>query len=144
MSTMPIDWSKYGGFDALGSQSLALAPLDLGLSSSQIAGTAPRIDPASGPLGFNMPTAQLAMSGLNTIGNLWGAFQAAKMAKKQFRFQKDFANRNLENQTKTYNTAMGDRVGSRQAMYAGSQNAMSAAQAQAYLDANKLSEKRVG
>lgn len=83
--------------------------------------------------GFNMPTAQLAMAGLGTIGNLWGAFQAAKLAKKQFKFTKDITETNLASQIKSYNTALEDRIRSRAKI-----EGMSPEQAQAYLDRNKL------
>lgn len=86
-----------------------------------------------GGLGFNMGTAQMAMSGLQTIGNLWSAFQANKLAKKAFNFQRDFANTNLRNQTQTYNTALEDR-GANRAFVTG----MSPEMARAYLDKNRL------
>lgn len=84
-------------------------------------------------LGFNAPTAQMAMAGLQTIGSLWSAWQANKLAKKTFNFQRDFANTNLRNQTQTYNTALEDRIGSRAFV-----QGMSADQANAYLAKNRL------
>lgn len=64
-------------------------------------------------LGANMGTAQLALGGLNTLGNLWGAFQAQNLARKQFDFTKETTNANLNNQIKSYNTALNDRIESR-------------------------------
>lgn len=87
-------------------------------------------------LGFNVPTAQLALSGLSTIGNLWAAWQQAKLAKKQFNYTKDITETNLGNQIKTYNTTLADRVASRAKV-----EGMSSEQAQSYLDANKLNRK---
>jgi hypothetical protein len=89
--------------------------------------------PQMSGLGFNAPTAQLAMSGLQTIGSLWNAFQANKLAKRAFNFQRDFANTNLRNQTQTYNTALEDRVGNRAFV-----QGMSPEQANAYLAKNRL------
>jgi hypothetical protein len=73
------------------------------------------------------------LSGLATLGSLWQGFQANKLAKKAFNFQKDFANTNLRNQTQEYNTGMEDRIASRAAM-----QGMSADQANAYLSKNRL------
>jgi hypothetical protein len=67
-------------------------------------------------LGFNVPTAQLALAGLSTLGNLWGGWQAQKMAKKQFKFSKGMSLANMANQVKSYNTALADRARSRQVM----------------------------
>lgn len=100
------------------------------------------VPPVTGPqttqIGWNAPTAMAAFQGLQTLGNLWQGIQANKLAKRAFNFQKDFANTNLRNQTQEYNTGMADRVASRQAVYAGSANAMSADQANAYLSQNQL------
>lgn len=64
-------------------------------------------------LGLNMGTAQLALSGLSTIGSLYGAFQAANLAKKQFDFTKGVTSANLANQISSYNTSLEDRIRSR-------------------------------
>ena len=87
-------------------------------------------------LGWNMPTFQMGLQGLNTIGNLWGAWQANKLAKDQLNFTKDFANRNLSNQTKAYNTALEDRGRSRAAV-----EGQTSAEAQAYIDRNRLPDR---
>lgn len=83
-----------------------------------------------------MDKANLALGGLQTIGNLWAAFQAQKLAKKQFRFTKDITETNLANQIKSYNTTLQDRARSRAAV-----EGQSAAQMQSYIDANSLSRK---
>lgn len=83
--------------------------------------------------GFNAPTANLVLGGLQTIGSLWQAWQANKLAKEQFKFQKDITETNLANQIQSYNTALEDRTRVR-AFTEG----MNPSDAQAYLDANRL------
>ena len=65
------------------------------------------------PLGFNMDTLRLGLGGLQTIGNLWNAFEANKLAKEQFDFTKGITNTNLTNSIQSYNTAMGDKINAR-------------------------------
>lgn len=67
-------------------------------------------------LGFNMPTLGLAIQGLSALGNFYQGLQANKLAKKQFNFQKEFANTNLNNQMQSYNTALTDRAYARASM----------------------------
>lgn len=99
-------------------------------------GTTPTtMAPKSGfELGWNAPTLQMGMQGLNTIGNIWGAWQSNKLAKDQLDFTKRITNANLSNQIKAYNTALEDRSRSR-AFTEG----QSSAEAQAYVDRNRLS-----
>lgn len=61
-------------------------------------------------------TAGLALSGLQTLGGLWAAFNANKLAKRQFNFTKDITERNLANQTQSYNTSIADRGRTRAAV----------------------------
>lgn len=84
-------------------------------------------------LGWNMPTFQMGMQGLSSLGNLWGAFQANKLAKDQLNFTKNFANRNLANQTAAYNTALEDRSRARAAV-----EGQTSAEAAAYVNKNRL------
>ena len=64
-------------------------------------------------IGFNVGTGQLALSGLGSLAGIWGANQQNKLAKEQFSLQKDLANTNLNNQIKSYNTTLEDRMNSR-------------------------------
>lgn len=89
-------------------------------------------------LGFNSGTLGLAIGGLQTIGSLWQAWQANKLAKEQFEFQKDFANTNLANQIQSYNTTLEDRGRSR-AFTEG----QSPEEAQAYIDENSLRKRKI-
>lgn len=90
-------------------------------------------------LGLNKPTFDLGLGALNTIGGLWAASNAAKMAKKQFQFSKNFANANLANQTQSYNTAISDRARSR-----GAVEGQSASQIADYITKNSLTQRSLG
>lgn len=64
-------------------------------------------------LGMNIPTFQLGLTGLGTLGDLWGSFQSNKLARDSFNFQKGMAEKNYANQIKSYNTALTDRATTR-------------------------------
>lgn len=98
----------------------------------------PNLTPgASGfKFGWNAPTMQLGLNGLNTLNSLWGAYQANeanKLAKDQFNFAKEIGNVNLNNQIKSYNTALGDRARTRAQFSAADDG-----NGQAYFDQNKM------
>lgn len=57
--------------------------------------------------------AQYALGAIQTLGSLWNSFQQNKMAKESFKFQKEAYQTNLENQEKSYNTALEDRINAR-------------------------------
>ena len=88
-------------------------------------------------LGFNLGTGQLALGTLGTMGNLWAAFQAQKLAKEQFQFQKGVTNTNLANQIQSYNTSLVDRINARSHMQGDSQ-----ATTDAYIATNSLRDQR--
>lgn len=88
----------------------------------------------SAGFGMNANTLNFGMQGLNTLGNIWGAWQSNKLAKDQLNFTKMITNTNLNNQIKAYNTALEDRSRSRAAV-----EGQSSAEAQAYVDRNRLS-----
>lgn len=83
--------------------------------------------------GMNIPTAQLGLNGLSTLGNLWGGYQSQKLAKDAFKFQKGMAEKNYANQIKNYNTALTDRATTR-----GFVQGDSAEATQQYINENKL------
>lgn len=68
--------------------------------------------PTSG-FGMNIGTVGMGLQGLSALGNLLQGNKAQKLAQDQFKFQKQFANTNLNNQIKSYNTALEDRLNSR-------------------------------
>lgn len=95
------------------------SPFDLGISNySPITSvSAPMIPSAmtagASPLGFNLDTLRLGLGGLQTIGNLWNAFQANQLAKEQFDFTKGITKTNLANSIQSYNTSLTDRINAR-------------------------------
>ena len=66
-------------------------------------------------LGMNVGTGQLALGGLSALSGIWGAYNSNKLANQQFKFTKDTTNTNLNNQIKSYNTALEDRITARAA-----------------------------
>lgn len=63
--------------------------------------------------GFNPDTFKFGLQGLGTLGNLWGAFQANKLARDQLDFTKNITNTNLNNSIQSYNTSLADRARAR-------------------------------
>lgn len=64
-------------------------------------------------LGMNIPTLQLGLGALGSLAGIYSGFQANKLAKDQLSFTKNITNTNLNNQIKSYNTALEDRARSR-------------------------------
>jgi hypothetical protein len=129
-----MDWLKnLMGND--GAQTFGAGPdTAQGLTFSGANGNLPGGDlGASTGIGMNIGTGQMAIKGLATLGNLYGSLQSSKLAKEQFKFSKDFANKNLANQTQTYNTALSDRLTSR-----GVALGQSSAEVQTAIDKNRL------
>lgn len=89
-----------------------------------------------GSLGLNVPTAQLALSGLGAIGNIMSAWNANKLAKKQFEYQKSISDTNLANSIQSYNTSIQDRARAR-----GAAEGQTDAQVQDYIARNSLARR---
>lgn len=84
-------------------------------------------------LGMNVPTFQLGLGALGSLAGIYSGFQANKLAKDQLNFTKSVTNTNLNNQIKSYNTALEDRARSRATAENRDQSS-----ADAYIAANKL------
>lgn len=91
------------------------------------------VDPAkslSDGLGWGnmkfMDKANVVLGGIGTLGKIWSAFQANKIARDSLDFQKQAFDTNLSNQRASYNVALEDRADSR-AAYAGTPEARAAA-----------------
>lgn len=67
----------------------------------------------AGVFGKNLDTAKFGLDSLNALSGLYTGLQGLKQAKAQFNFQKEFANTNMANQIKAYNTALTDRTNAR-------------------------------
>lgn len=76
--------------------------------------------------------AAMVLGGIQTLGSLWNSFQQNKIAKQSLNLQTRAFETNLANQTKTYNTALEDRINARYATEGRSQEAA------AYIDKNRL------
>lgn len=99
---------------------------NLGTPTSFLSGSANQ-------LGLNVPTFQLGLGALGSLANIYSGFQANKLAKDQLNFTKSVTNTNLNNQIKSYNTALEDRARSRATAENRDQSS-----ADAYIAANKL------
>ncbi|EBO1428191.1 hypothetical protein D5Q97_23255 [Salmonella enterica] len=98
------------------------------------AGNSSMFGGASQGLGMNIPTFQLGLSALGSLANIYGGFQANRLAKDQLSFTKDITNTNLNNSIKSYNTALEDRARSRAVAENRDQST-----ADEYIEKNKLS-----
>ena len=93
----------------------------------------------STPLGMNLGTGQLVLGATGTIGKLWSAWQAQKLAKEQFNYQKGITDTNLANQIQSYNTALTDRITARGFMQGDSQSTIDQ-----YIGDNSMRDRRNG
>ena len=71
--------------------------------------------------GFNANTFGNVMGGLNSLGQLWGSWQAQKLAKDQWKTQKNVLNTNMMNQIQSYNNQLRDKLDTRAHMEGRSQ-----------------------
>lgn len=83
--------------------------------------------------GPNIGTGQLALGGLQTLGNLWTAWNANQLAQKSFNFQKQLSSDNYTNQADSYNTNLTGLESARASM-----ENLTPAQVSAYDKANSL------
>lgn len=132
----PTSASSYAGvntnFDPMAQVTQRASSSDLGDSAFSFDGSG-NGGYQSLELGMNIPTFQLGIGGLGTLGNLWGTFQSNKLAKDALNFQKGMAEKNYANQLKSYNTALTDRATTR-----GFVQGDSTETTQQYINDNKL------
>lgn len=88
---------------------------------------------AGNGFGMNIGTAQLGLQGLNSLSGIWSGMKANKLGEQSFKLNKQMANTNLNNQLKSYNTALEDKARAR-----GQFEGQDAAAVQAYIDKNRL------
>lgn len=85
--------------------------IDTGISSNSpnitgIGGLPGQQNAWSLPLGNNMGTWNLGLNAVMGLGQLWNGFQAQKLARDSFNFNKQLATTNLANQANAYNTQL--------------------------------------
>lgn len=88
--------------------------------------------------GWNANTLSFGLQGLQGLGNLWGAWQANRLARDQLDFTRNFARANLANQTQAYNTAIEDRARSRAAV-----EGQTSAEQAAWVARNRLPDRNI-
>ncbi len=135
----PVSWmNSYNALGASNPQAAQAQANPLQLSNGitpNVAGAGSVAAPGmGGGFGMNLPTANLALGGIQTIGNLWNAFENRKLAREEFDYKKGVTDVNLKNQIQSYNTTLEDR--SRSRAYTEGQDATTA---QSYVDKNRLS-----
>lgn len=130
-----------GGYEAIEApQAMApLQPLSVPSFGTLIqAGAAPNMFSRTiSSLGGPSSAIQTGVGALQTIGNLWGAYQANKLARKQFEYTKGFNDTNLANSIQSYNTTLGDRARARAAV-----EGQSDAERDKYIADNSLRDRR--
>ena len=123
---------------AQNSQPIATVPQNIQLPEIGVAGIT---NTGSAGGGVSSPvsvwTRQSLPHGLQTIGQLWGAIQSAKLAKKSFKFQKEMSEANFANQMRAYNDALDGKRRTREIV-----EGQSAAQGQEYYD--RFKARRTG
>lgn len=97
-------------------------PLETGMFGNLFGG--------KGGYGSNL---QLGLGALQTVGGLWQAYSANKLAKESIGLQKRAYEENSANQKQSYNTALEDRIRSRYAT-----EGKSDSQADSYIEKNRL------
>lgn len=111
---LPMDGSILPAIPNMGGDAAAAAPTaSWGDFLKGLFGSKDGAKDLSTGLGLNIGTGQLALGGLQALGNLYSSFQAQDLARKQFNFAKEFASANLANQIKSYNTRLDDKINSR-------------------------------
>ncbi|WVK89989.1 hypothetical protein [Burkholderia phage vB_BpP_HN02] len=126
----PVGAVPYGSLNTYGMASPTLGGGPLGGATGALGNGAGSF----GGLGLNMPTLQLGLGAIGSLANLWGGFQAQKLARDQFDFTKGITNTNLNNSIKSYNTALEDRARAR-----GAAEGQTADQIASYVDRNRIS-----
>lgn len=82
---------------------------------------------------FSANNLKFGIGAIQTLGSLWNSYSQNKLAEKSLKLQTRAFETNLGNQTKTYNTALEDRIRSRY-----NTEGRSSEEAQTYIERNKL------
>lgn len=99
--TASFDPTSLNGL-GMGAGDLVAVPSIPGLDTGGLFGT-----------GITNQDAQLGLSALGSLANIYNSFQANSLAKKQLKLQTNMANANYANSISAYNTTLSDRLNSR-------------------------------
>ena len=129
-TSLAPDIASFGGGDALNAAMIGTGAFNEGSNGTLVNVAEPGAAPFSmgGMLkstffneGGGLNVGNIA-SLLGSIGSIYGAMKSYGLAKDSLNFSKETFRTNLENQTKSYNTALEDRARSRYAQEGGSQS----------------------
>lgn len=140
-TSLAPDIASLGGVDALSAAKVGTGAFNEGANGTLVNVAEPGAAPFS--MGGMLKSTLFNKNGglnvgniaslLGSIGSIYGAMKSYGLAKDSLNFSKEAFRTNLENQTKSYNTALEDRARSRYAQEGGSQS-----DADEYIRRNRL------
>lgn len=129
-TSLAPDIASFGGVDALNAAMIGTGAFNEGANDTLVNVAEPGATPFS--MGGMLKSTLFNENGglnvgniaslLGSIGSIYGAMKSYGLAKDSLNFSKEAFRTNLENQTKSYNTALEDRARSRYAQEGGSQS----------------------
>ena len=124
--------NQFGNFTLNNNQ---LQPLPVNITGTALSSLGSQQSGLGGGLSSKLGGFSSLASGIASLGGLYNAFQANKLAKKQLSFQKDAFNANFLNSQQAYNTQYADKVRARY----NTEN-RSTQEADAHIAANRLNQ----
>jgi hypothetical protein len=127
---MPAGSGQPWDFSGINSYGMGGTPTLGANAAGTIAGATPKGFFDGSGLGMNLPTLQLGLDTVGKLGSLYAGISALGLAKDQFGFQKNMAEKNYTNSVSSYNTSLEDRANARASV--------DGSNAAAYIAAHKL------